>query len=164
MQSTLAALAAFPECLDRAFAQVPAGAWNWSPDSWDGCPGETLPALGQLCHVRDIELDGYQVRFHRMIDEACPTLPSLDSYRLAAERDYAAADPAQVMLSIRRAREETMAVLRPLTAAQLERPGYFEGYGHVTLGALVHFLSSHDQQHLACIEWLLGKIASRQPH
>jgi hypothetical protein len=34
----------------------------------------------------------------------------------------------------------------------------FEGYGPVTLRALVHYLCSHDQQHLAGLQWLLGKI------
>ena len=29
-----------------------------------------------------------------------------------------------------------------------------------TLRALVHYLRSHDQQHLAGIQWLAGKIAS----
>jgi hypothetical protein len=28
----------------------------------------------------------------------------------------------------------------------------------VTLRALVHYLCSHDQQHLAGLQWLLGKL------
>jgi hypothetical protein len=34
----------------------------------------------------------------------------------------------------------------------------FEGYGRVTLRGLVHYLCSHDQQHLSGLQWLLGKI------
>lgn len=44
--------------------------------------------------------------------------------------------------------------------AQLVRTGEFAEYGRLTLRALVHYLRSHDQQHLAGIQWLAGKIAS----
>jgi hypothetical protein len=32
--------------------------------------------------------------------------------------------------------------------------------GAVTLAGLIQYLCSHDQQHLACLHWLLGRIAS----
>jgi hypothetical protein len=44
--------------------------------------------------------------------------------------------------------------------AQLSRSGDFAEYGRLTLHGLVHYLRSHDQQHLACIHRLVGKIAS----
>jgi hypothetical protein len=49
-------------------------------------------------------------------------------------------------------------LLRSLDAASFERTAEFEGYGPVTLRGLVHFLCSHDQQHLSGLQWLLGKI------
>jgi hypothetical protein len=33
-----------------------------------------------------------------------------------------------------------------------------QGYGGVTVRGLVHYLCSHDQQHLAGLSWLLGKM------
>jgi hypothetical protein len=53
-----------------------------------------------------------------------------------------------------------VALLADLDAAQLARPATFEGYGATTLRGLVHYLCSHDQQHLAGMQWLLGRIAS----
>jgi hypothetical protein len=38
------------------------------------------------------------------------------------------------------------------------RTAVFEDYGPVTMRSLVHYLCSHDQQHLAGLQWLLGKI------
>ena len=38
--------------------------------------------------------------------------------------------------------------------------GDFAEYGRLTLRALVHYLRSHDQQHLACLQWLGGKMAA----
>jgi hypothetical protein len=41
-------------------------------------------------------------------------------------------------------------------------PEKFAEYGRLTLRALIHYLRSHDQQHLAGIQFLAGKIASAQ--
>ncbi len=45
-----------------------------------------------------------------------------------------------------------------LTSEQFARTGEFDGYGSLTVRGLVHYLCSHDQQHLAGMQWLLGKI------
>lgn len=46
---------------------------------------------------------------------------------------------------------------------QCDRTAVFEGYGPLSLRSLVHYLCSHDQQYLAGLQWLLGKIeASRR--
>lgn len=159
-EATLSALAAMPARLEAAFRAVPVEAWNWEPPSWDGCPGEQLPPVGQLCHLRDIENDGYHVRFARMLTETSPALLSLDGYELARERSYSTADPEQALATFREARARTLALLEGLTAAQCERVGTFGEYGAVTLRSLAHYLASHDFQHLACIEWLLGQYSA----
>ena len=58
---------------------------------------------------------------------------------------------------------QTLAWLAELRPEQYERRAIFEGYGPVTLLGLVHFLCSHDQQHLAGLQWLLGKISAPGP-
>jgi hypothetical protein len=156
---TLDALAAFPSALERHYAVFPRELVHWTPPSWDGVPSEPFTAIEQVCHVRDIEIEGYQVRFRRTLGEASPFLPSIDSEPIAKERNYGAADAAQVFASFRAARAETIALLRSLGPAELERRAEFEGYGPVTLRGLMHFLCSHDQQHLSGLQWLLGKIA-----
>ena len=158
MQSTFEALAAFPAQLEKHYAAFPPDFVNWAPASWDGVPSEAFTALEQVCHVRDIEIDGYQVRFRRTLDETAPTLASIDSEALAKQRDYAHADAQRMFAEFREARMHTMALLRGLDQAQLQRPAVFDGYGRVTLRGLAHYLCSHDQQHLSGLQWLLGKI------
>ncbi len=160
LDTTLAALRAFPDQLALHFASVPRDRWNWKPASWAGIPSEQFSALEQLCHVRDIEVEGYHLRLRRLRDEDFPILPSIDSEALAEPRRYAEADPAEVLAAIRSARATTLAMASELTPAQLARTGAFEGYGTLTLKALLHYLCSHDQQHLAGIEWLLGQMDS----
>ena len=156
--STLASLAAMPDRLEAAFRLVPEARRTWTPASWEGIPGERFSPLGQVCHVRDIERLGYHVRIERMLTEDGPALASLESYELAARSGYDDADPREALAAFRAARAATLRRLESITAEQLERRGTFAEYGPLTLRSLVHYLASHDHQHLACMDWLLGQL------
>ncbi len=156
--ATLAGLAAMPDRLEAAFGLVPAGRGGWTPPSWEGIPGERFSPVGQVCHVRDIEVLGYHVRIGRMLAEDDPSLESLDSYALAARRNYDAADPRGALAGFRAARASTLELLRNVAPEHWNRRGTFAGYGPLTLRSLVHYLASHDNQHLACMDWLLGQL------
>jgi hypothetical protein len=149
-----------PNQLERALRLIRADRITWRPESWDGCPSETFSALEQVCHLRDIERDGYHVRIRRMLDETSPSLESLDSYELARQRRYESADLGAAFALFRDARAATVTQLRAVSDEQLARTGEFAEYGRLTLRALVHYLRSHDQQHLAGLQWLAGKAAS----
>lgn len=159
---TLQTIANFPDQLEAHFQAIPLEFRNWAPSSWDGVPSEPFTAIAQLCHVRDIEIDGYHVRFHRTLTELNPILTSIDSEALAEARSYANANVGEVFAAFREARAKTVALIAGLSPEQFELPAVFDGYGALSLRSLVHYLCSHDQQHLAGLQWLLGKIeASR---
>jgi len=160
LHATLSALESFPQLLEDQIRAVPPAYLDWRPPSWEGIPSEPFTALQQLCHVRDIEIDGYHVRLRRMLDEQAPTLDSIDSFALVEPRRYAEADPTAVLGQIRDARSHTLALIAGLGEPELGRAGFFEGYGKLTVKALIHYLCSHDLQHLAGIQWLLGQIDS----
>jgi hypothetical protein len=163
--TTLNALAAFPAQLEAHYAAIPRGFENWTPPSWDGIPSEQFTPIEQICHVRDIEIDGYHVRFRRTLNELNPTLASIDSEALATQRSYATSSVAGAFAAFRDARAQTVELVAALSAEQLARTAVFEGYGPLSLRSLVHYLCSHDQQHLAGLQWLLGKIeAARLGH
>jgi len=161
---TLDALEAFPRQLESHYAAIPPEFKNWAPPSWEGVPSEPLTAIEQVCHVRDIEVDGYHVRFHRTLSETNPTLASIDTEGLARQRSYGTSSAEAALVAFSEARAKTVALLAGLTPEQFDRTAVFEGYGPLSLRSLVHYLCSHDQQHLAGLQWLLGKIeASRVP-
>ena len=160
--ATLHALAAFPDQLEAFYAAFPPSFAHWKPESWEGIPSELLTAIEQLCHVRDIEIDGYQKRIERVLAEDNPLLGSIETYDLARDRDYAHDDPARVLAAFRNARAQTLRRIAGLSEDALDRPAEFEGYGPVTVRGLVHYLCSHDQQHLAGLQWLLGKIEAER--
>ncbi len=159
--ATLAALQAFPQQLEAHYAAFPTEFKHWAPSSWDGVPSEPLTAIEQVCHVRDIEIDGYRVRFQRTLNEANPTLASIDTEALARQRAYGQSDAGAALTAFRDARVQTLALIGSLAPEQFDRTAVFEGYGALTLRSLVHYLCSHDQQHLAGLQWLLGKFAAR---
>ena len=156
--ATLHALSSYPDRLEAFYAAVPADRSGWAPESWAGIPSESFTAIGQVCHVRDIEIDGYHQRLRRTLSEHEPFLANIDGYRLERERDYARADAANVLATFRAARAQTVELIRGLDAAALDRRAVFEDYGAITVRGLVHLLCSHDQQHLAGLQWLLGMI------
>ena len=158
---TLRALEIFPDQLQSLYAAFAADSKHWAPPSWDGVPSEPLTAIEQICHVLDVEVEGYHVRFRRTLEESTPTLPALDTDALAHERGYGERAAEEVFQQFRVARIETLRVIRSLDPQQLERPAWFDSYGAVTVRSLVHYLCSHDQQHLAGLQWLLGKLSSR---
>jgi hypothetical protein len=157
-EALIRTLAVFPDQFAAHYALIPGSHRNWAPASWEGVPSEPLTAIEQVCHVRDIEIEGYQVRFQRTLMEMKPTLPSIDTEALARERSYATSDANAALAAFRAARAQTVALLLKLQPEQLARTAVFEGYGSVTVRSLIHFLCSHDQQHLAGLQWLLGKM------
>jgi hypothetical protein len=160
LNTTIEALAAFPEWLERSFNSFPPDRTGWRPALWDGIPSERLTAIEQICHVRDIEIEGYRLRFHRTRTELAPVLEDLPGESMAQERNYAGADPVVVLRDFAAARKQTLATIREFSPAELSREAIFEGR-RTTLAGLVHFLCSHDCQHLAGLQWLLAKIEQR---
>ena len=154
--AAVVSLAEFPEKLERCFVAFLQPLLNWRPASWDGIPSERLTAIEQICHIRDIERDGYHVRFKRVLDEECPVLPDIRGEQLAVDRHYAAANVEAVLHDFRSAREETISMISHFSNDDLERKAIFE-VQQTNLAGLIQFLCSHDHQHLAGLHWLLGK-------
>ena len=156
--ATLQALRDFPRLLQAHYRAIPESHAHWAPPAWDGIPSERFTALEQVWHVYDIEVEGYQERFRRTLHEDAPVLEDIDSEAITPARNYAARDIEIAFAGFARARAATVDMVAGWDAAALARPAVFEGYGPTTLRGLVHFLCSHDQQHLAGLQWLLGRI------
>ncbi|MGE6149807.1 DinB family protein [Aeromonas media] len=151
-------LLAMPDQFARLLAQVPADQLDWEPANWAGIPSERFSARGHLCHLLDIETQGYQVRFRRTLEESLPALASLDGYQLALDHYYPRQDPAVQLDRFRTARLQTVEWLRALPSSAWQRRARYGGYGEVTLDGLVRLLVSHDHQHLAGMQWLLMRL------
>jgi DinB superfamily len=149
-----------PDEFEKILNKFPTDKIDWKPESWAEVPSEEFSAIGQICHLRDIEIDGYHIRFQRVVNEQTPFLPSIDGYELERQRQYHLQNPNVALGEFRFARTKTIEMLRNFRESDFERIADYEGYGEVTLMSLVYFLLSHDLQHLSGMNWLLAKIDS----
>jgi len=107
-----------------------------------------------VCHLRDIEAEGYAVRIEQLLREDDPLLRDLDGERLARERCYLDQDAGDAMRAFADARARSVALLRSADESAFEREGTFENVGRVTLAKLVSKMREHDAGHLRDIALL----------
>jgi hypothetical protein len=75
---------------------------------------------------------------------------------LAEEREYSGAAAIDVLASFKAARAATINTISGFTERQLDRVAIFENRP-TTLRGLVYYLCSHDYQHIAGLQWILGR-------
>jgi hypothetical protein len=104
-----------------------------------------------ICHLRDIEIEGYGIRINRILKEASPALPDIDGSQLALERNYNSQSLTVALEQFRHARERNIELLRSLEEEELNREGMLEGMGAVNLRRLLCLMHEHDEDHLSTI-------------
>ncbi len=61
---------------------------------------EEFSVLENICHLRDLELQGYTPRIRRILAEADPALADFDGARVAAESNYNNEQPGSALRSV----------------------------------------------------------------
>ncbi len=152
-------LASAPDLVEHTLQKLPADLAGWTPPDWASAPAEGFSALATVCHLRDIERDGYHVRLRRVASEALPDLASIDGFALERERHYAGDSLQRALADFRTARSETVRLVRAWGPGELARKATFAEYGTLTADGLLQLLCSHDLQHLAGLRWLLARAS-----
>jgi hypothetical protein len=111
-------------------------------------PSGEFAVVEVICHLRDLEREGYADRIKKLLAEEQPSLPDIDGGRLAIERDYLRQNPSTALHDFATAREDTIQAIGKLTAEQWERAGTQEGVGAVTVKRVVEMMLEHDEGHL----------------
>lgn len=109
---------------------------------------EEFSAIENICHLRDLELQGYTPRVKRILDETNPELADFDGARVAAESNYNDEASTAALEAFGKARQENVEKIRGLTEEQLKRGGTLEGVGRITLKQLAEKMREHDESHL----------------
>ena len=110
---------------------------------------DEFSALENICHLRDIELEGYTKRILRILQDDMPSLADIDGGRLAIERDYNNQSADEALEAFSAARRRNLELLAGLRPEQLEREGTLENVGVISLQKLIEMIIEHDQGHLA---------------
>ena len=122
-------------------------------DAASGVDATQRPAKGgfslveQLCHLRDIEREGYVVRIRRIVAEDMPELVDLDGTTMAERRDYQSQDLLAAWNDWAEARRESVRLLREHLPRHATRTGIFGGFGVITLEMLAQGIAGHDAGH-----------------
>ena len=146
-------LAQTPAQLARALDQL-------SPEELTLKRADEFSTVENICHLRDLEIEGYGERIARMLEEDEPSLPDFDGARVALERNYNRQDVHAALAAFSQARSANLARAGELTPEQLERKAKLEGVGEITLLRLFELMEEHDQGHLDEVTILLQRRQS----
>lgn len=127
---------------------------------WKPSP-EEFSALEQVCHLADLERDGYTVRIEKLARETEPLLPDFDGARVAAERQYDNLTLETMLDAFADARANNVRALSLLSAEDFERGGTLETVGRITLATLLLKMREHDEGHLAELSSLRERIGKK---
>jgi DinB superfamily len=135
--------------LSRTPIQVTELVKGVSPASAVVRPGpDEFSVVENICHLRDIEIDGYAVRIRRLLNEEQPLLADIDGARLAIVRDYNKQNLQDALTTFTQARQANLDALNSASESAFEREGELEGVGTITLGRLLQLMWDHDEGHL----------------
>jgi len=159
LADTVRSLESTPERISLLYDELPTEYWDWRPGSWEACPGETFSFREHACHMLDFDTLVYHPRIQRVRDEHHPKIERVFGYELAKQRGYTDIDPMGAIVGFVAARKATVATIKALDGQQLQRTADLAQYGTITLGGIIHLLCDHDLRHMACMHWLLAKLA-----
>jgi hypothetical protein len=114
--------------------------------------------LENICHLRDIEIEGHAIRMKRILNEQTPLLPDINGDQLAIDREYNKQDLKSALSEFTVAREQNLTTLSELNPSNLKRKGIREGIGVVTLEELLSAAAQHDCEHLMAVKTLLQNL------
>jgi transcriptional regulator with XRE-family HTH domain len=147
-----AALAAMPAKLKAILEAIPENQWR-SPPKAGG-----FSLVEHLCHLRDIDGDGYQVRIGRVLSEDRPVLPDIDGTQLAIERDYQAQDARAALDAFTATRWAIVGRLGKLDPSERRRIGLMAGLTEIGIDGLVSTMLAHDSEHLDELDSLRAEL------
>ena len=122
---------------------------------------EEFSFLEHVCHLRDIEREGYCVRIAKLLSEEQPFLTDIDGDRLAQERNYNSQIFDEALSAFERVRKKNIQTIRPLPPENLKRIGIFQNVGTITLEQLLSMMREHDNEHLRALSDLRSKVIKR---
>ena len=111
-----------------------------------------------LCHLADLESEGYGARIERLLAESRPAWDDFDGAAIAIERNYLEQDPHAAYQRFVDARNANLVKLRAASDGDWDKQGTHRGVGEVTLRQVAEMMVEHDRDHASQIETLLAEL------
>jgi putative acetyltransferase len=153
LERAVGRLSAFPAAVRALASDVPEQNLRRKPS-----PTE-FSILENVCHLRDIEREGYSVRLRKLLAEENPFMSDIDGARLARERNYNTQPLSSAVDAFSAERLANAEAMRSLRSEQLQRTGVLESVGEISVERLLAIMQAHDREH-----WeLLRALCCRSP-
>lgn len=111
-----------------------------------------------LCHLDDLEREGYGARIARLLSDENPEWDDFDGAAIAEERKYLEQDADAALARFAEARAANVARLRSASAEDWNRSGVHRGMGEVSLRRIAEMMLEHDRGHADDIAQLLREL------
>jgi hypothetical protein len=155
LQSLTGFLAETPERVRQLTLDLSGADARWKPSP------QEFSALENVCHLNDLEREGYALRIEKLMSEDQPFLPDFDGGKIAAERDYNDRQLALMLDAFTHSRENNLRAVSGLSADELQRGGTLETVGPITLESLLLKMREHDEAHLQELSDLRARLSAR---
>ncbi len=155
-QALIRVLEEAPQKVRSLVESLDEGERTWKPAT------DEFSATENVCHLRDIEEEGYAVRIRKLLEESEPVLNDVDGARLARERDYNNQNIFDALERFERARSSNASAVKESAPDSLHRRGMFEGVGAVTLYQLLSMMRDHDEGHIKELEALRARLTKQR--
>ena len=119
---------------------------------------DEFSVVENVCHLRDIEVDGYAVRIRRLLTESNPMLADIDGAKLAIDRDYNRQDLQTALTTFKNAREANLSTLHNAAPDDFDREAELQGVGKINLARLLEMMCEHDEGHLDELRVLQSRL------
>lgn len=110
-----------------------------------------------VCHLRDLERDGFTPRIRSVLEEDDPLLFDFDGAGVAAASNYRSENAHDALNAFLEARRHNAQVVRATAERTFGRTGHYEGQAPITLAAVVGGMLDHDQDHLDRLRTMLTR-------
>lgn len=111
-----------------------------------------------LCHLADLETEGYGARIERLLSGEQPSWDDFDGAAIATSRNYLEQDPDAAYQRFLSSRKANLARLRAATSNDWKKRGTHRGIGEVSLHDVAEMMVEHDRSHAAEIAVLLKEL------
>lgn len=129
------------------------------PVDWDRRPGDEEWSMTEvLCHLRDVEREVHQIRFHRLLELDNAFLSGENPDAWVEVRQYDLQDGPFALAEFLEERNRTVSLLEGIEDDALwERKGRHAFFGLTSMQELVNLAVRHDRAHWAQILSLTGQ-------
>jgi DinB superfamily len=123
--------------------------WSATDDQLHWKPSMERWSISEvLAHLADVEVPGFRERIQMMLDKDNPKMAAYDQNAAYAAGKYSAGKAREHLKKFSHERDRTLSWLRYVPAVMVERGGYLEDVGPITIGQQMNEWAFHDIGHI----------------